>query len=269
MASNCVSVSSRSGVERLASSRSTGREAASRGAGNTPQRAFPRFGPERSLCGHHRRKERVGLGRREQLEARHERLSAPTHRYEAVGAHPIVNDGTAAGGPAAHQASDLLGGRAAELLQQAGAQLSVAADLIEYGRWGDVYLWGVTVDELVRERREAPPSTVPRPLRQVQAQPLHPASSIMFAALSWVARRLTRPLMTSGACRPAGLLRPSAGRHRPPPTFESWDRVLPERTATVSLLDRLLRHCHVVVTDGESYRMFGAGNRGGATPPAN
>jgi DNA replication protein DnaC len=42
------------------------------------------------------------------------------------------------------------------------------------------------------------------------------------------------------------------GSHWP---FESWGRFLPEHTTAVSLLDRLLHHCHVVVTDGDSYRM--------------
>jgi DNA replication protein DnaC len=50
--------------------------------------------------------------------------------------------------------------------------------------------------------------------------------------------------------------------------FESWGRFLPEHTTAVSLLDRLLHHAHVVVTDGESYRMREArSKRGGATPP--
>jgi DNA replication protein DnaC len=48
--------------------------------------------------------------------------------------------------------------------------------------------------------------------------------------------------------------------------FESWGRFLPEHTTAVSLLDRLLHHAHVVVTDGESYRMREARTkRGGAT----
>jgi len=50
------------------------------------------------------------------------------------------------------------------------------------------------------------------------------------------------------------------GSHRP---FEAWGRFLPEHTTAVSLLDRLLHHCHVVVTDGESYRMRQARQRGG------
>ena len=52
------------------------------------------------------------------------------------------------------------------------------------------------------------------------------------------------------------------GSHWP---FESWGRFLPEHTTAVSLLDRLLHHCHTVVTDGDSYRMKQARARGGAT----
>jgi DNA replication protein DnaC len=50
------------------------------------------------------------------------------------------------------------------------------------------------------------------------------------------------------------------GSHWP---FESWGRFLPEHTTAVSMLDRLLHHCHVVVTDGDSYRMKQARTRGG------
>ena len=50
------------------------------------------------------------------------------------------------------------------------------------------------------------------------------------------------------------------GSHWP---FESWGRFLPEHTTAVSLLDRLLHHCHVVVTDGDSYRMKQARARTG------
>jgi DNA replication protein DnaC len=45
--------------------------------------------------------------------------------------------------------------------------------------------------------------------------------------------------------------------------FESWGRFLPEHTTAVSLLDRLLHHASVVVTDGESFRMRQARARGG------
>ena len=50
------------------------------------------------------------------------------------------------------------------------------------------------------------------------------------------------------------------GSHWP---FESWGRFLPEHTTAVSMLDRLLHHCHVVITDGDSYRMKQARARGG------
>jgi DNA replication protein DnaC len=47
--------------------------------------------------------------------------------------------------------------------------------------------------------------------------------------------------------------------------FESWGRFLPEHTTAVSLLDRLLHHANIVVTDGESYRMREARAKGGGT----
>ena len=51
--------------------------------------------------------------------------------------------------------------------------------------------------------------------------------------------------------------------------FESWGRFLPEHTTAVSLLDRLLHHSIIVVTDGESYRMREARARGGGAPNKN
>ena len=47
--------------------------------------------------------------------------------------------------------------------------------------------------------------------------------------------------------------------------FESWGRFLHEHTTAVSLLDRLLHHATVVVTDGESYRMRQARAKGDTT----
>ena len=46
--------------------------------------------------------------------------------------------------------------------------------------------------------------------------------------------------------------------------FQDWGRFLPEKTTAVSLLDRLLHHATVVVTEGESYRMKEARSRQGA-----
>lgn len=52
------------------------------------------------------------------------------------------------------------------------------------------------------------------------------------------------------------------GSHWP---FESWGRFLPEHTTAVSMLDRLLHHAHVVITDGDSYRMRQARAKGHPT----
>src|SRR6266702_3826956 len=46
--------------------------------------------------------------------------------------------------------------------------------------------------------------------------------------------------------------------------FDQWGRFLPEHTTAVSLLDRLLHHASVVVTEGESFRIRHARARGGA-----
>jgi DNA replication protein DnaC len=48
------------------------------------------------------------------------------------------------------------------------------------------------------------------------------------------------------------------GSHWP---FDQWGRFLPEHTTAVSLLDRLLHHSIVVVTEGESFRMRQARTR--------
>jgi DNA replication protein DnaC len=50
------------------------------------------------------------------------------------------------------------------------------------------------------------------------------------------------------------------GSHWP---FEDWGKFLPEHTTAVSLLDRLLHHSVTVVTDGESFRMKEARQKGG------
>ncbi len=45
--------------------------------------------------------------------------------------------------------------------------------------------------------------------------------------------------------------------------FDQWGRFLPEHTTAASLLDRLVHHSVVVVTEGESFRMREARQRGG------
>ncbi len=48
--------------------------------------------------------------------------------------------------------------------------------------------------------------------------------------------------------------------------FDQWGRFLPEYTTGASLVDRLVHHSIVIVTDGESFRMREARQRGGAPP---
>jgi hypothetical protein len=48
--------------------------------------------------------------------------------------------------------------------------------------------------------------------------------------------------------------------------FEQWGRFLPEHTTAAGILDRLLHHASVVVTDGESFRMRHAQHKRGDRP---
>lgn len=48
--------------------------------------------------------------------------------------------------------------------------------------------------------------------------------------------------------------------------FEQWGRFLPEHTTAASILDRLLHHASVVITDGESFRMRHAHHKQGGRP---
>ena len=55
--------------------------------------------------------------------------------------------------------------------------------------------------------------------------------------------------------------------------FDQWGRFLPQQSTAASLLDRLLHHAVIVVTDGESFRMKEARSRSPvrrlATPPSD
>ena len=79
-----------------------------------------------------------------------------------------------------------------------------------------------------------------------------------FAPLDDTAAQLLFRLV-SAACERRAL---GVASHWP---FGQWGRFLPEHTTAVSLLDRLLHHAHVLVTDGDSYRMREARARGGTT----
>ena len=48
--------------------------------------------------------------------------------------------------------------------------------------------------------------------------------------------------------------------------FDQWGHFLPDETTAVSMIDRILHHAVVVVTEGESFRMKEARSRGGDLP---
>ena len=72
------------------------------------------------------------------------------------------------------------------------------------------------------------------------------------------ARRHRHP--TAVPARRRRLRTPIPG-HRLALAVREWGRFLPEQTTAVSILDRLLHHATVVITDGESYRMKDAQHR--------
>jgi DNA replication protein DnaC len=49
--------------------------------------------------------------------------------------------------------------------------------------------------------------------------------------------------------------------------FDQWGRFLPQQSTAAALLDRLLHHAAIIVTDGESFRMKEARSRAVAPPP--
>ncbi len=51
--------------------------------------------------------------------------------------------------------------------------------------------------------------------------------------------------------------------------FDQWGRFLPQQSTAASLLDRLLHHAVIVVTEGESFRMKEARSRSGLRPTSD
>lgn len=73
-------------------------------------------------------------------------------------------------------------------------------------------------------------------------------------------RRCSAPALScwSLRCRPYERSALGSASYSP---LESWGRFLPEHAAAVSMLDRLLHHAKIIVTDGESYRVREARTR--------
>ena len=79
---------------------------------------------------------------------------------------------------------------------------------------------------------------------------------------SWISSLIARYTLEGDAAYKRRSL--AIGSHWP---FEQWGRFLPEQTTAVSILDRLLHHATVVITDGDSYRMKDAQHRKGNPQP--
>ena len=133
-----------------------------------------------------------------------------------------------------------------------------------------------------RRHRQEPPAPRPRPRRRRRrpAGPLLRRRRPRRDPLPRPGRQPRRPRSSTACCAPtsssstSSASRPSTlagtqllfrfvaaayerrslgiASHWP---FDAWGRFLPEHTTAASLLDRLLHHAVVVVTEGESYRM--------------
>lgn len=75
--------------------------------------------------------------------------------------------------------------------------------------------------------------------------------------MSWASPRSTTPGHSCCSAR-RGRVYERRSSHRP---FRELGRFLPTQTTAVSIVDRLLHHATVVITDGESFRMKDAQHR--------
>ena len=106
-------------------------------------------------------------------------------------------------------------------------------------------------------RRRAGRDPLPRPGRQLRRPGhRHPAPQRPDHHRRSRVRPARRHRRPAAVPRRRRRLRTPRPRHRQPLALRiQWGRFLPEHTTAVSLLDRLLHHASVVVTDGDSYRM--------------
>ena len=128
---------------------------------------------------------------------------------------------------------------------------------IESGRRVRYFTAAELVETLYRGLAD---NSVGRVIEQILRADLVLIDEIGFAPLDHTGAELFFRLV-AGAYERRSL---GIGSHWP---FEEWGRFLPEHTTAVSLLDRLLHHAVVVVTEGESFRMKEARAKGGRSKP--
>jgi DNA replication protein DnaC len=134
--------------------------------------------------------------------------------------------------------------------------LGVAA--VEAGHWVRYFTAAEPVETLYRALAD---NSVGRTIETLLRNDLIICDELGFAPLDDIGAQLLFRFVAAYEHRSRGI-----GSHWP---FESWGRFLPEHTTAVSLLDRPLHHCHVVVTDADSYRIKKARQRtGGRQKPS-
>ncbi len=99
------------------------------------------------------------------------------------------------------------------------------------------HLWKATAD-----------NTIGKTIEQICRNDLIIIDEIGFAPLDHTGCQLLFRLIAAAYERRALAI----GSHSP---FEDWGRFLPDQPTTVSLLDRLCHHAHIIATTGDSYRL--------------
>jgi DNA replication protein DnaC len=106
-----------------------------------------------------------------------------------------------------------------------------------------------TAVELVEHLyRAVADNTVGRAIEQVCRNELIIVDEIGFAPLDHTGCQLLFRIIAAAYERRSVAI----ASHSP---FETWGRFLPDQPTTVSLLDRLCHHAHIITTSGDSYRL--------------
>jgi DNA replication protein DnaC len=104
------------------------------------------------------------------------------------------------------------------------------------------------VDLVEHLYRAVADNTVGKAIEQICRNDLVIIDEIGFAPLDHTGSQLLFRLVSAAYERRSIAI----GSHSP---FEAWGRFLPDQPTTVSLLDRLCHHAHIITTTGDSYRL--------------
>jgi DNA replication protein DnaC len=104
------------------------------------------------------------------------------------------------------------------------------------------------VDLVEHLYRAVADNTVGKAIEQICRNDLIILDEIGFAPLDHTGSQMLFRLVSAAYERRAIAI----ASHSP---FEAWGRFLPDQPTTVSLLDRLCHHAHIITTTGDSYRL--------------